>query len=481
MTRKNKKIKILFAASEAAPFVKVGGLGDVAGSLPSALAETGLKIALILPRYETIPKKYRLKPIVKNFAVSGGKDGNINVYRLTKDEVDVFFVENKKYLSRGPVYFERTALAGSFKEIQRFLFFSLSVFKILASGKLPYEPDVIHAHDWHTGALVSFLKKSGFPAKNVFTIHNLENQGAWNAKAISNWFSGMSVRADFFREFGEKFNFMAEGIINADIVTTVSPSYSAEIGTVRYGAGLEKIISGRRSRPIGILNGIDYDFYNPETDRLIWPNYSAKTLNQGKEKNKVALQKFCGLNIGTDKPIFGVVSRLTGQKGIKLSIPLIKDLAEKHDAQFVFLGQGEKILEEKLTDASRKYGKNVFVKIGFDEELAHKIYAASDFFLMPSLFEPCGLGQMIAMRYGAVPIARKTGGLKDTIKDGENGFLFENPDSDSLGKAALRALRLFPDKARLEKFRRRCMKENFSWDKQALKYAKLYHNIANAI
>ncbi len=473
--KKSGKLKVLFVASEMAPYAKVGGLGDVLGSLPKALAENGIDVGVIIPKYEEIEKKFRLKFLLGNFEVFfGGKKEKISVYSAKREKVKVFLIENEKYLSRGPVYSSRTAFVDRFGEIQRFLFFSVAVFELLKSGKFSFRPDIVHAHDWHAGPLVSMIKNFNLPLKTVFTVHNLENQGKWRFKELEKWFFPFRGRVNFFRNFNGKCNLIAEGIINADILATVSSSYAEEIQIQKYGAGLEKII--RKSKPLGILNGVDYDFYNPGTDRFIFPNYSAKTPYL-KEENKIAFQEFCGLAVGADKPLFGLVSRLTGQKGIKLLLSLIKDLTEKYGVQFVFLGQGQRILERKLLEARKRHKGNVFVKIGFDEKLAHKIYAASDFFLMPSLFEPCGLGQMIAMRYGAIPVARKTGGLKDTIKDGENGFLFGKPNSVSLKKAILKALRLFFDKARLEKMRKRCMKENFSWGKGALEYKELYYNL----
>ncbi|MDP1629289.1 MAG: glycogen/starch synthase, partial [bacterium] len=310
------------------------------------------------------------------------------------------------------------------------------------------------------------------PLKTVFTIHNLGNQGKWNAKAVENWlFDGKIAR---LKRFGENFNFMAEGIMNADIVTTVSPSYAKEIRTPEYGMGLEKIINSLKRKPAGILNGIDCEFFNPETDKFIFSNYSQKKMAL-KRENKLALQKFCGLAVDGEKPVFGLVSRLTGQKGIALIAPVIKELVSR--VQFVFLGAGEKKYEEALIQAGKKFPQNVFVQIGFSEELAHRIYAGSDFFLMPSIFEPCGLGQMIAMRYGAIPVCRRTGGLKDTVKDGKNGFLFEKPSPAGLKKAVLRALDLFFDKPRFQIMRNNCLKENFCWENRAREYRKMYSGL----
>lgn len=468
--------KILFAGSEAAPYAKVGGLGDVLGALPKALAKKGVEIALIIPKYEIVGRNYKTKQIIKNFTPSFCCQKKISVYSLEVDDVQIFFLENKEYLSQGPIYFEQTAFVGSFKEIQRFVFFSAAVFELLKSNSLPLKPNIVHANDWHTGALVSLIKNSKLPLKTIFTIHNLENQGRWNFKTTARWFQNALVEVCPFQQLKKDANFMAEGIRNTDVLTTVSPTYAQEIKTEQYGAGLQNLISGQKNKIIGILNGIDYSVFNPANDSFLFREYSPND-NEGKEENKTALQKNCGLAIDKNKPLFGLVSRLTNQKGIDLIIPLIEHFAEQKDAQFAFLGMGEARFEKALIDAAKKHPENVFAKIGFSEELAHQIYAASDFFLMPSIVEPCGLGQMIAMRYGATPICRKTGGLEDSIKNNETGLLFNEPTPNALKEAMLKALRLFSDKKRLQKFRKQCFSENFSWENQTSKYIKLYKQI----
>lgn len=420
------KIKVLFAASEMAPLAKVGGLGDVIGSLPKALKKIGVDAEVVIPRYEHIPKK--------NLKFFCRLDKNTAVYETRSGGVRVFLVDNKKYLSRGPVYFERTAFAGGKREIGRFLFFSKAVFELIQRGILMY--DMVHANDWHTGALVSLLKrklqvtnhKLQTP-RTIFTIHNLANQGVWGDR-----------------------NLMREGIMNADFVMTVSLTYAKEILTKEYGDGLERLLKKRakEKKLVGILNGIDYGF---------WP----KPPRGHSRKN--------------GRPRFGFVARLTYQKGLSILLPLAPYFVKKYDAEFYFLGQGEARFEKILLKLAAQYPKNIFVKIGFDEKLARWIYANSDFFLMPSIFEPSGLGQMIAMRYGTVPIARATGGLKDSIADGETGFLFKSRKSADLERAMERALNVFYNARKFKKMRRRCLKQNFSWDKSAQKYKALYQNM----
>ena len=416
---RGRKIKILFAASEMVPLAKVGGLGDVIGSLPKALKKTGVGAEVVIPRYGHISKK-NLKLIFR-------LDKDTSVYQTRSGGVRVFLIDNKKYLSRGPVYFEPTAFAGSRKEINRFLFFSKAVFELIERGFL--KPDVVHANDWHTGALVSLLKRNFQIPKVVFTIHNLANQAKWGGR-----------------------NFMAEGIKNADIVTTVSRAYAKEILTKEYGEKLEGLLNqrARENKLIGILNGIDYSF---------WPRLAPKRGG------------------GSLNPRFGFVARLTFQKGLSVLLPVVPYFVKKYGAKFYFLGQGEARFEKKLKELAGEYPRNVFVKIGFDEALARRIYANSDFFLMPSFFEPSGLGQMIAMRYGAIPIARKTGGLSDTIYDGRTGFLFAEKTQSALKKAIERAIGIFKNKKKFKTMQKTCKKQNFGWEKSARLYKRLYDDI----
>ena len=415
-----KKIKVLFAASEMAPMAKVGGLGDVIGSLPKALKKMGVGAEVAIPRYEHISKK-NLKLIFR-------LDKDTAVYQTRSGGVRVFLIDNKKYLSHGPVYFERTAFAGSRKYINRFLFFSKAVFELIERGFL--KPDVVHANDWHTGALVSLLKRNFQTPKVVFTIHNLANQGKWGGR-----------------------NLMAEGIKNADIVTTVSRAYAKEILTKEYGEKLEGLLHqrARENKLIGILNGIDYSFWPMEARA---PRFGASN--------------------ASPNPRFGFVARLTFQKGLSVLLPVVPYFVKKYGAKFYFLGQGEARFEKKLKELTREYPRNVFVKIGFDEALARRIYANSDFFLMPSFFEPSGLGQMIAMRYGAIPIARKTGGLSDTIYDGRTGFLFAEKTQSALKKAIERAIGIFKNKKKFKMMQKTCKKQNFGWEKSARLYKRLY-------
>ena len=422
-------MKVLFVASEMTPLAKIGGLGDVIGSLPQALKRLGVDARVILPYYEAIhSQKIKAR---KLFELD---DGTI-IYEVAQNfGAQIYLVQNAEHLSRGPIYADASAFVGSESEIERFAFFSQKVFEVLQDKRF-FQPDIVHCNDWHTGLLVRLVRERRLSQKTIFTIHNLANQGISKGK-----------------------NLMEEGIVGSDLVSTVSPTYAKEILTKEYGSGLEKVLQkrNRQKKLTGILNGIDYGF---------WPSYA---------RDKAGLQRSLKLRVGEHLPIFAVVSRLTYQKGINLVIPLVKELVKKYGAQFVFLGRGEDRYEKQLKDLAIKYPKSLFVKIAFDENLAHKIYPNSDFFLMPSLFEPCGLGQMVAMRYGTIPIVRSTGGLKDSVNSGKTGFVFKQSDAGSLNRAIRRALKIFDDRDKLAKMRGLCMQQDFSWDTSAAQYKKLY-------
>ena len=444
-------MKVLFVASEMTPLAKVGGLGDVMGSLPKALVQIGVETSVIIPLYEQIDRiKWRLKRLG---GINVGQENAIIYYTEIPagdtGKVRIFLIENRRYLSRGPIYFDRTAFMNSRKELEKFLFFSRAVFEFVRRRDF-FQPDIVHCNDWHSGALVAMLRNSPFGRslegrqnsnfknqnlKTVFTIHNLANQGAFGGR-----------------------NLMEEGIENADMVTTVSPSYAKEILTKEFGEGLENLLRrrDRKKELAGILNGIDYEF---------WP--LAK-------REKLVFQKKIGLKQNIKSPIFGFVARLTSQKGVNLIIPLVRKLVEENGAQFVFLGQGEVDYEKNLLKLGRDYRDLICTKIGFDEKLAHDIYAQSDFFLMPSIFEPSGLGQMISMRYGTIPIVRATGGLRDSVRHLKTGFVFEKANPGALFDAIKLALRYFNHPAKMKKMIKNCQNQDFSWNKSAKKYRKLY-------
>ncbi|MEK7611993.1 MAG: glycogen/starch synthase [Patescibacteria group bacterium] len=475
-------MKILFVASELTPIAKVGGLGDVMGALPKALTHIGVEAGMVLPFYGFIPRK-GARRIAHNIIVRlGNSEEVISLYEtvIPNTTTPLFLVENKRYWTHGPEpYFEQTGFTGAKDEIQRFTFFSRAVFELIKLGYL--KADILHCQDWHTGALASYIARfrgelENPKIKTIFTIHNLSNQGKWNKADIDFWLFG-SNEEPFFNAFGKDYNFIAEGILTADYVTTVSPTYALEIQTKEYGAGLEKVIQKRSDRLVGILNGIDYAFFNPATDPLIEQRYSYDSLNL-KRVNTTAFRESSHFD-DTGGPLFGFVARLTAQKSIDLIIDALESLLPKLNAQFTFLGSGAKEYEDHLIQLAKNFPNHIRVKIGFDEALAHRIYAASDFFFMPSRFEPCGLGQMISMRYGSVPIVRATGGLKDSVEHRKTGFVFTDSSVSALKKEILAAHELYMKKPKdLQKMQENGMRKNFDFENVARAYKDLYQKVS---
>ncbi|MDD4901398.1 MAG: glycogen/starch synthase [Patescibacteria group bacterium] len=463
----NKPLKILIAATEVTPLAKVGGLGDVIGALPKALNKLNLDARVIIPCYGAIDRnKYKIKLIKQNIKV-GGASINLWQTNLPDSNVPVYLVEHSIFHGK-KIY--STALADGPADIKKYLLFARAILE--AVKNINFKPDIIHANDWPTGGLIRLLKNDYQDdqffkqTKTLFTIHNLAHQGP--AGAV---------------------NYMAEGILNADIVSTVSPTYAKEILTKEYGAGLEKILAKRKNELYGILNGIDIDFFNPASDELIRQNYSSAMLEK-KSLNKLALQKKLGLPPKKNTALAGVVTRFVWQKGIDLitekSVKAI--LGSPQPCQFVFLGTGEKRYENALLRLTKKFPDKISVQIKFDEKLAHEIYAGTDLFLVPSRFEPCGLTQMIAMRYGNVPLVRSTGGLKDSITNYQlkitnlskkpTGFLFKKFASAEFYKTLTRALNIYYQEPGVwRQLQLNGMKQNFSWEKSAKEYLKLYKKL----
>lgn len=478
-----KKLKILLIASEVTPIAKRGGLADVVGSLPKELTKMGIDARIALPKYNIIDaKKYPQKLVKKGLSFERGKvKEKFNVYqtKLPGSQVKVYLIDSK-YFHWGDIYLERTAFVGSFKEIERFLIFTRAVAEMFP--KLNWWPDIIHFHDWHTSMIPTFLKMKGGEdkrykkIKTLLTMHNLENQGTRRPHEILDFmplddkkFKNLKIRDQW-----KNLNLFQQGIITADFLNTVSPTYAQEILTKELGVGLHKDLKKRKSKLVGILNGIDYTRFNPVKDEFIKTKYSTKTLNK-KEVNKLDLQRITKLPKNKDIPVFGLVSRLTGQKGIDWIIETLPKLI-KEDAQFIFLGTGAKDLEEGLKKAAKKYPKKVYTKLDFDAKFAQQIYAGSDFFLMPSRFEPCGLGQLIAMAYGTPPIVRATGGLKDTVNS-KTGIVFEKPVASRYLKAVKKALKIYQNPKKFKQLQVNCMKQDFSWGASTKKYLEVYKKL----
>jgi starch synthase len=469
---RNKKIKVLMTSAEISPFVKVGGLADVVGSLAPAMKKLGVDVRLMMPKYGSIDdKKYKLERIYRNIKVpSATTIQTIDIYlgRLPSTGIPVYFIDNKKYFAKKEVYWGNDA--------ERFSFFCLAV--IYALSELEFKPDIIHAHDFHTALLTNLVKLSNYiyskNAKTLYTIHNLNYQGKTEPKMLKNANLNTKSMESLSKDAKDgDINLMVQGIFNCDLLNTVSSTYAKEITKKEQGGGLHRVIRKNKEKLSGILNGLDLEVFNPATDKYIVKKYSVTNL-EDKVKNKIALQKEMNLEVNKDIPLVAMVSRLAWQKGLEL----IEDkLINNLDMQVVILGTGEKKYEDYLQKLANKYPNKLAVKIMFSSAMAQRIYAGSDFFLMPSRFEPCGLGQMIAMRYGSLPIVRATGGLKDTV-DKTVGFMFKKFSARAFYLAVKRAVDVYhKEPKKFKKMQITAMKKDFSWNNSAKKYLKLYKNL----
>ncbi len=469
-------MKILFVASECAPIAKAGGLGDVVGSLPKAINGPGFDVSVVIPFYEKIRiKKRELKLVIKNIPVMfEQKKEKFNLWKifLPQSNVCPYLIESKKYFSEKGINISSDASSeGSRKEAVRFLF--LSAASIEAAKFI--KPDILHCHDWHTAIIPSLLKEKCLKIKTLLTIHNLAYQGIYSAETINKL-----LGIDYSREV----NCLKEGILNADYINTVSLSYSLEILTPQFGCGLENSLQKRKKRLTGIINGLDESHFNPENDPLIKEKYSRQNIER-KIADKIYLQKKYFKKANPEIPLLAVVSRLAGQKGVDLIMEIFPTLMNKN-IQFILLGEGIRDYENFFLKASRDFPGKFRAEIGFNEKLAHQIYAGADIFLMPSAFEPCGLGQLIAMKYGTVPVARAIGGIKDTVlpvkitegKAEGTGFLFQDYSSGDFLKLLENALDLYNNKKDVWKqVQINGMKQDFSWKKSSKKYKSLYEKI----
>lgn len=466
--------KILFAASEMSPFIKTGGLADVIGSLPIELKNKNVDVKVVIPLYKNISRD-NLKYVTKFCVFNDWRSQWANVYCMDYD-VDVYFIENEYYFGRSNVY-------GYYDDYERFAFFSKAFLDLLRL--INFKPDVINFNDWQTALGCLYLKEffsvDNFyrDIKSVFTIHNLQYQGIFSKSILSQILLGSEYFSSDKLEFYGNLNFMKAGLLYSDMITTVSPTYAKEIQTMQYGYGLEGVLKTKKDKLIGILNGLCYKKYNPQADSNIF-NFSVQDLS-GKNLNKKSLCEEFGLKFDDNIPIISVVSRFAEQKGFDIIYGALEKILSMN-VYLIIVGTGDASFENLFVDAQKKFGNNLKVKIVFNEQLAKKIYAGSDIFLMPSKFEPCGLSQIMAMRYGTIPVVRKTGGLSDTVKDffdsdDGNGFLFEDYDSMALFNAVKKAVDLFHDKSVWSKIVRNAMESDFSWAKSAQKYIQLYESL----
>lgn len=470
--------KVLFVASESAPFIKSGGLGEVVYALVSQMRKENIDARIMIPKYSDIYFHYKnkMKKLTALYVNVGWRRQYCGIEYLEYEGIPVYFIDNE-------YYFKRSGLYGYYDEAERFAFFNRAVLESIP--QIDFVPDIIHCNDWHAGAL-PFLLKTCYEnlntIKTVFTIHNLYYQGIFPKEILGDLFGLSESSVDFSSiEFFGGMSFMKAAISYSDIITTVSRAYANEIQTPMFGEKLDGFLRTKGDRIYGIQNGIDYSIYNPKEDKLIFQNYDENTINQ-KQVNKIRLQKQLDLQVDEDKPLLGIVSRLVKQKGIDLLLTKIDELMNE-DIQLIILGSGEKYYEEMLYAIQNKYNNKMSVNIKFDDSLAHKIYAASDIFLMPSLFEPCGLGQMVALKYGTIPVVRETGGLKDTIDaynefaNEGNGFSFKNYNQDEFINCIRYALKFYSDKRVWNDLMKRAMKCDNSWEKSTVEYLNLYKKL----
>ena len=471
-----------------APFAKTGGLGDVVGSLAGAVRALGHEVSVFLPRYRSVDiQQWKLETAIDYFELIVGNQ--LEATRIFSKKLDngvkVYFVEHPDYFMREELY---GTLVGDYQDNdRRFIYFQRAALK--AAEKLKLAPDIVHCHDWQTGLVPVYLKTAettGYApfqkARSVFTIHNLAYQGNFPPDSFLATGLGWEFYKSDFLEFYGKFSFLKGGLVFADAVTTVSERYSREIQTKEFGCGMEGVLAARKDSVTGIINGIDPKDWDPATDPEIDAKYDLKDLS-GKKLNKAALQKENGFKADPNIPLLGFVARLVDQKGLDILLPVLEQLAQQQDIQMVLLGTGEEQYHQILRDLAKKNKKWFGVHIMFDPKMAKKIYAGSDMLLIPSYYEPCGLGQIIGLRYGTVPIVRATGGLADTIENFEptlqkgNGFIFEDYTSDALHAAMLRAVKTFKQEKLWKTLVKNAMESDFSWAASAKKYEKLYETV----
>lgn len=481
---KKKTQRILFAASECAPFIKTGGLADVAAALPIALAKDGYDVRVVLPLYQHIRRAYgdKLSHAFDGRIQLGWRDQFIGIETLKQNGVTYYFIDNEFYFGRDYIY-------GVFntEEAERFGFFSKAILELMAH--LDFYPDVLHLNDWQTGVAAALLKTqyAAMPRyagiKCLFTIHNLRFQGVFERGFTDELLTlgKIALDPDALEHCGSV-SYMKGGLAFADAVNTVSPTYAQEIQTSFYGEALDGLLRARADKLCGILNGIDTAEYDPATDKALPANYSIEN-RTGKRVCKAAVQEELGLEVDPDAPVLAIVSRLTGQKGLDLVERVLFEMMDK-GVQLAVLGTGEAHYEGFFSWVQKRFPGRAATRIAYDEGLARRIYAGADIFLMPSLFEPCGLAQMISMRYGTIPVVRETGGLRDSVKsynkyeDIGTGFSFMNYNAHELLYTVQRAVDYYRDEPDMwARLVCRTMEENFSWAERAKDYEALYRQL----
>ena len=479
-------LKVLYVASEAVPFVKTGGLADVAGSLPKALKKQGVDIRVVMPKYGRIDREYldKMEHVYDGELTVSWRKKFLGIDKLVLDGVTFYFIDNQEYFYRDGFY-------GYGDDAERFSFFARAVLEI--PQQEDFWPDVIHANDWHA-ALTNVYLRLHFMGderygkiKTIFTIHNLKYQGVFSKDVMEDV---MGIDWKYFNngefEYYDAVNFMKAAIVFSDNVTTVSRTYAEEIQYDYFGEGLDGLLRNRAADLHGIVNGLDFDLYNPETDKYLtepFTKFNVKNAMERKIDNKAALQRQLNLPVERQTPLVAMVSRLVEPKGLDLVIRVLDELLEHEDMQFVLLGVGDKVYEDWFKELAWRHPTKVSTNIYFSDEMAQRIYAASSIFLMPSAYEPCGIGQLISMRYGSIPVARATGGLKDTVVPYDkatqkgNGFLFSNYNAHEMMSTIKKALTLFRDFNSWKILIQNAMQSDYSWARSAKEYKALYERL----
>ncbi len=470
--------KILYVAGEALPFASSGGLGDVIGSLPAALNDVGEDdVRVVMPLYSHIADKYRSKfeYLGYKFIDLSWRHNYCGIFKYVHKGVTFYFLDNE-------YYFKRASLYGEFDDGERFAFFCRAALEILPD--IDFFPDILHAHDWHAALSVIYLNRCYAKTdsryaniKSIFTIHNIQYQGIYGTELLGDIFGLMSWDLEIV-EYNNCINLLKGAIVCADAVTTVSPTYAKEILSPKFSHGLDNVLNAFSFKLSGILNGIDRDYYNPSKDKEIFANFSTRNM-EGKKLCKAGLQKMLGLPEREDVPMIAVISRLVSHKGLDL-LMLAGDELMKSEVQLVILGQGDKSYEDYFSSLAARYPDKCKTLITYNRDLSKQIYSAADIFLMPSRSEPCGLAQMIASRYGTIPVIHETGGLYDSIKDignvgGGNGFTFAAYSAYEMLGSIYRAVTIYyEDREFFEQLRKKVMRVDFSWKQSALSYIELY-------
>ncbi len=487
-------MRLLFAASEAFPLIKTGGLGDVNHGLPVALKQRGIDVALVLPAYKSVLAQLDDIRVIGRFDVVGAdRKHTVQIIesRFNKEEIPLLLVDVPKLFERDGGPYSDPQGDDWHDNAERFSVFSRAVAQLaLDTIKRGWIPDIVHCHDWQTGLVPAFLSDAPSAPITVFTIHNLAYAGLFDYATFTalelphQWWSPELI------EFNGNMSMLKAGILFADEVTTVSPQYAYEITTPEFGCGMDDVLSSIQTRLLGIFNGIDHEIWNPQTDRFIAKHYSLRhSYKSGKRENKRALYHELGFGSSDgelNRPLLGFIGRLVEQKGVDLILSLIPQLFEKHNLQMVILGTGDPSFEQQLIEMAARYPQQLSVQTGYSERQAHLIEAAADIFLMPSRFEPCGLSQLYSLRYGAIPVVHYVGGLADSIVDASskninavraNGFHFMEPTPTSFMTAIEHALDLYQDKNIWNQLIKTAMSADFSWEHSSESYIKLYREL----